>query len=422
MFFPGEVLRPPPLQFNFSAPTARNDNARQGLKLYGPFDSTVLGKDRITFVVIHSKSLRSAADAFVQALINGSGQFRGFQSLFKVRIELTRQIGIEAEAEEAIRDAVQELSTSPPDIVYFITSGRNERLYAAAKIELLGNGIPNQVVTAGVLSNEPQRGWVVENIALATYAKIGGTPWVVAPSGGRREVVIGISRAQDPAKKFVVGIVTLFNQDGDFLFSRFLAPKPIQWDLGAYVDGLSELIVDAYREYQSAHGNPETLVIHLCKRPGRFREVEAASRAVAQLSNPPPFALIHLNDDTNYRVFDSTNPTFIPEAGLKVDLESRASLLLLDGLVGGHRRARGVPTVLLVALDRRSTAPVEDFPRLTHQVFAFSRVNWRGFNSRASPATLNYSYLIARMIVEIGSDRWAHVIAQGRLRDKAWFL
>jgi hypothetical protein len=73
-------------------------------------------------------------------------------------------------------------------------------------------------------------------------------------------------------------------------------------------------------------------------------------------------------------------------------------------------------------MDHRSTMAGEQFPRLVQQMFEFSRVNWRGFNAQAIPATLNYSYLVARLVAEIGAERWNAIASSGMLRDKAWFL
>jgi hypothetical protein len=65
---------------------------------------------------------------------------------------------------------------------------------------------------------------------------------------------------------------------------------------------------------------------------------------------------------------------------------------------------------------------MSEFPRLVEQVFAFARVNWRGFNAQTIPATLNYSYLVARLVTEVGADNWNAIVSAGALRDKAWFL
>ena len=162
--------------------------------------------------------------------------------------------------------------------------------------------------------------------------------------------------------------------------------------------------------------------MHLCKRPGRFREVEAVEQAIQQIGSDIPYALLHLNDDSNYRLFDTGNALYLPQTGLKVDLGRRNALLLLDGRVGDRRNRRGVPRVLDIVMDKRSTIDMLEFPRLVGQISNFAYVNWRGFNAQAIPATLNYSYLIARLVAEIGSHRWNAIASAGRLRDKAWFL
>jgi len=168
------------------------------------------------------------------------------------------------------------------------------------------------------------------------------------------------------------------------------------------------------------------LVIHICKRPGKYREIAAVEKALQEIGNDMPYALVHLNDDSNYRLFDTSHQTYIPESGIKVNLSSRSALLLLDGrppdVQGGIRRKRGVPRVLEVTMDHRSKMPIDQFSRLVQQVFEFSRVNWRGFNAQAVPATLNYSYLVARLVAEIGARNWNAIVSAGILRDKAWFL
>ena len=418
----GELLKPPALRFDYSSTSARHFDARRGLKIYAPYDSSILGKDRIRAAVIFPSQYVREKGTLVNGLINGHGSFAGFQRLFQVPLSVEREQSISAETEREFRRVIQELARQGDvDLALILVGSQNEVLYQTVKRVLLGNGIPNQVVTVEKLRNVRQLPWVLENVALACYAKIGGTPWVVASEGNRRELVIGISRARDRNEKFVVGFVTLFTQDGDFLLLHSLAPV-LEWEQEKYVRGLTKLIIEAYDEYRQIQGAPDAIILHLCKRPGRFREVEAVQQALQQIGDVVPYALVHLNDDSNYRLFDAGHATYIPQAGLKVDLGRRNALLLLDGRIGDRRYRRGVPRVLDISMDKRSTMSADEFPRLVRQIYNFARVNWRGFNARAVPVTLNYSYLIARLIVEIGASTWNQVISEGRLRDKAWFL
>ena len=427
-YFIGERLTVPNLRFNPSSIAASHPNARQGLRTYGPYDSQRLGKDKISAALIYPCSLKSVSQIVQQGLIQGNGSFRGFQSLFRIPIDFIAARCAKNETENDFRRELRAvLEEDRPDIIVLLTFKRNQNLYSAIKAESLGNGIPSQVLTAEKLGVQNQIQWMLENIALQIYAKIGGTPWTVMSSSPRDELVLGVSRALDRQRNFVVGFVTLFTYDGDYQFLYSLSPKPTEWSkLDEYRDALANLIVEAFEEYTQQQGQPTSLVIHICKRPGKYREIAAVEKALQEIGNDMPYALVHLNDDSNYRLFDTSHQTYIPESGIKVNLSSRSALLLLDGrppdVQGGIRRKRGVPRVLEVTMDHRSKMPIDQFSRLVQQVFEFSRVNWRGFNAQAVPATLNYSYLVARLVAEIGARNWNAIVSAGILRDKAWFL
>lgn len=428
-YLSGETLQAPQLRFNASSLQAQHRNARQGLRLYGPYDAQRLAIDRVRCAIIYPSSLSQVKSTIVDGLVNGSGQFSGFRSLFRIPLEFVQEKAIRTESEDAVREVVTAiLRDHRPDIFVLVTSDRNETLYSSAKAILLGNGIPSQVIRAGTIRNSRGLAWSLENIALQIYAKIGGTPWtVMSPSEGR-ELVIGVSRALDRNRNMVVGFITLFTHDGDYQLLYSLSPKPVNWEkLDEYRNALAQLIRDAFQEYSRQQGTPSKLIVHLCKRPGKFREVAAIEQAMQALGENLPFALVHLNDDTSYRLFDTAHPTYVPKPGIKVDLNRHTALLFLDGRVpdaSGQevRKKRGVPRVLEVYLDRRSTIGANEFPRLVQQVFEFARVNWRGFNAQAIPATLNYSYLVARLVSEIGADNWNAIASSVSLRDKAWFL
>jgi argonaute-like protein implicated in RNA metabolism and viral defense len=427
-YFTGENLTVPNLRFNPSSIAASHPNARKGLIMYGPYDSQRLGKDKISAALIYPCSLKRASQIVQQGLIQGNGLFKGFQSLFRIPIDFIAARCAKNETENDFKRELRAvLEGNRPDIIVFLTSTRNQNLYSTIKAESLGNGIPSQVLTAEKLRVQNQIQWTLENIALQIYAKIGGTPWTVMSSSPRDELVLGVSRALDPQRNFVVGFVTLFTYDGDYQFLYSLSPKPTEWSkLDEYRSALANLIVEAFEEYTQHQGQPTSLVIHICKRPGKYREIAAVEQALRTIGNHIPYALIHLNDDSNYRLFDTSHQTYIPESGIKVNCSPRSALLLLDGrppdAQGKIRRKRGVPRVIEVAMDPRSTMEADQFPRLVRQVFEFARVNWRSFNAQAIPATLSYSYLVARLVAEIGAQKWNAIASAGVLRDKAWFL
>lgn len=418
----GQILPQVQLRFNSAQRGALHASALAGMKRFGPYDQSLFPQRHLLCGLIYPANAQSMRDSFVNGFQNGDGAaFPGFATLFRVQLVFDttteeRLPGIGSEHE--LRRAATRLTGRNCDLVFVIGIPPDNGMYRACKETLLLNGIPCQVLATNRFHLANQRPWILSNLALASYAKVGGTPWVVADTHDRRELVMGISRAQDADERFVVGFVTLFNQDGDFLFLNSQTPVA-RWE--DYVSSLESMVVDAYRDYTQAFGIPESLIVHFHKRPGE-REIIAINHALQQLSVELPYAMVHLNEFSLFRMFDTRQNSYIPPSGVQVNLSRRRALLLLDGLENGHRNRRGVPNVWDISLDKRSTMSFEEFPRLVQQVHRFARVNWRGFNARSTPVTMNYSKLICNLVLEIGLDSWNGIAANGRLREKAWFL
>jgi len=416
----GEILNQPELRFNFSSDSAKDIYSIRGLSRFGPYDSKLFQRDKINATIIYPDDSIIQRDALINGLITGEGSFHGFQSLFKVPLEVIEEIPFSTRTD--IDDTINEIVMKSPDIVYVILQSQQSEIYVKAKARLLGNGIPSQMVTVEKLVNTNGREYTLRNIALASYAKVGGTPWTASTNNQENELILGISRAQDSSKKYLVGYVTLFTRDGDFLFMNSGAPV-IEWD--KYLDKLSELIertLNSFeKEFEPIKGTPSSLVVHFHKKSGK-KELEAIESGLKSNGRDIPYAIVHLNEFSNFRLFNSSVSSFVPQKGLKVTLSEHEALLLLDGCINGQRRKIGVPRVLDVRMDKRSTLEVNHFPSLVRQIYDFSSLNWRGFNSASIPVTLNYSKLIAKMVIELGIDSWNEIIAEGKLRDKAWFL
>lgn len=411
----------PALRFSRVNPAATHTNSRQGLRSYGPYGSGSLGMDRVRCGLLYPAGHGILKDILIQGLTKGAKAFPGFHRTFRVPLEFV-VIREYTNLEDQLRQIVEE---EVDLVICLIPSDEDDSYYHLAKKWLLNNGIPSQIVTLPKLQDAIQRPWVIESMALASYAKIGGTPWVVASENGQNEVIIGVSRAIDRDQRVAVGFVTLFTGDGDFLYMGSKAPV-IRWpergnneEGERYISEMQKLINEVLDFYEAEQGPPDSVVVHLCKRPGPLETVAVRN---ASENWDIPYAIIHINDDTTFRLFDTAHPTYVPRTGLTVMLTPRVALLLLDGRLNGERKRRGVPRLIEVRMDPRSSMTDGDFPRLVKQVMNLARMNWRGFNAKASPASLNYSHLIARLVVTIGLENWSQLISDGRLRKKAWFL
>ncbi len=74
-YLTGEILPPPALRFNYSSATVQHSNPRMGLRTCGPYDSSILGKDKINYAVIYPQSLRGIGNSLLTGLTKGHGGF-----------------------------------------------------------------------------------------------------------------------------------------------------------------------------------------------------------------------------------------------------------------------------------------------------------------------------------------------------------
>jgi hypothetical protein len=417
-----EILDAPLLRFNYALPTATSRSSLNGVSQFGPYDKDIFPKSEIKPVVIYPSIYENEIKRFIEGFIHGLGVYPGFRRLFRVDIGEFEKYPVEALTLNDYGEALKKVVIKDYDIAFVITEegSRSPSLYSLIKTTLLGNGIPCQVIRlVTITKDDEQFQWVLGNIALSSYAKVGGTPWVIEAKD-KPEIVLGMSRAMDKSKKVIVGFTTIFKHNGDFLLFHSKSPVATWED---YQRSLEELVYEAIIEYERRSEPPRFLVFHFHKRTGR-KEIEAVKRAIDRLGIDVKYALLHINSYSSYRIFDMSDFTYAPLIGTVVKLSSRQAILATDGRrLYSKRPYIGAPHMLEITMDKESTMDFKEFPRLVEQVYRFSYVNWRGFNAKTIPITINYSYLIARLVSNLEDvNNWNTIITNGKLMDKAWFL
>ncbi|MCA1681943.1 MAG: stem cell self-renewal protein Piwi domain-containing protein, partial [Actinobacteria bacterium] len=132
------------------------------------------------------------------------------------------------------------MGDEPLDLAVVITSADQEHLtgnaspYLVAKATFMSQGVPVQEFQVENIDRD-DIAHLLNTMALACYAKLGGTPYVI--SVPRRpmaqELVFGIGSAHvrrnrmSPPDRFV-GITTVFNSDGNYLVSNASREAPYE--------------------------------------------------------------------------------------------------------------------------------------------------------------------------------------------------
>ena len=312
-------------------------------------------------------------------------------------------------------------------------AGENDP-YLVAKSVFLSQGVPVQEVEIETIRVPPElefsTPFVLDNIALATYAKLGGIPFVMAAAPSlAHELVIGIGSASlragrlDRAER-VVGITTVFSSDGNYL----LYNSSREVDIDDYPAELLATLRRAVGEIQARNawqsGDPVRLIFHVFK-PLRDAEAQAVKHLVEQLTDfRVEFAFLHVSEDHDWLLFDlhaEGEADFVPDRGYAVALGRSETLLTVTGPGQLKTPLQGMPRPMLLLLHREST--FKDLDYLAGQVYRFTMLSWRSFLPGSRPVTILYSDRIAELLGKLRQIRnWNPDALATQLQGSRWFL
>jgi argonaute-like protein implicated in RNA metabolism and viral defense len=293
-----------------------------------------------------------------------------------------------------------------------------DRPYYEAKAAFARLGIPTQMVTTELLADEREFTWSVANIALASFAKLGGVPWTLEAPAGEQDLVIGVGRAdvQRPGgPERIFGYAVTFISNGVYRHTWSFTPAA---DESTYLERLEDALVTAL-EVDREYDEPVTrVVVHLTKQTGR-REIDAVRRAIDRAHVSLPAVFMRIDDSTLFDIADASQDTFAPPKGLLVKVSEHQRLLQTEGL-GPLGPPEGP---LLIQLDERSDVGPEALDDLAAQAFRLAHANWRAFNARSQPVTVVYGELLAKLVGYLEEvETWDPTLLRGELRNRPWFL
>jgi hypothetical protein len=318
--------------------------------------------------------------------------------------------------------------------------------YLITKVALMNDGIPVQEVEIETVDpppeNLPNLPFVLNNIALACYAKIGGTPWSLASPKGQgitHEIIVGLGSAtlrdgRLHGQERHVGITTLFNYDGIYLVSN--VSRESSYD--EYSEALQSVLLSSVRyvgiQKGWQPGDRVRLLFHTFK-PLKNLEIEAVKRLV-QDSLPDytvDFAFLEIGQEHEWVAYDPKSPGFtsrsgrvrgrqVPQRGTTIILDDQRALLSVIGPAELKTAEQGCPAPIQIRLNGASS--FRDLEYLARQVFEFTHMSWKTFNLPAMPITITYSDAIANLLGRLRRvQNWnSDVLQTTQLRGSLWFL
>jgi hypothetical protein len=438
----------------------RSDQPDIGIKRYGPFQYTQNPINDPTIVVLCEKQSRGRMDEFLKLLRDGinddTGRFQGglvgkFR-LTSLRFQYAEIVSGTADAyRTAADDSLSSLPRRPALALIQVRDAHRKRAasdnpYFVAKSRFMRAGVPVQAVRLETVDNTGSgRPYILNNLALASYAKVGGIPWVISTPGvPTHELVIGIGCASVGNSRLgerttFVGITTLFQGDGRYLVWGITREATFDNYPEALLESLRISIRFVKEQNRWESGDPVRLVFHVYK-PLKRVEIEAAKGLVSELlsDNPVEFAFLDLSHRHPYQVFDPSQSgrrywsiedrehrikgTYAPSRGTALLLGPRVALLQLVGPAEVKTWDQGLPKPLLVELHQDSD--FVDLTYLVRQVFHFSFMSWRSFFPSDEPVTISYSRWISALLGNLRAVPDWDSAALNEMRDRRamWFL
>ncbi|HTJ70687.1 MAG TPA: Piwi domain-containing protein [Actinospica sp.] len=428
-------------------------SADKGLEAYGPFDSEMFSPTRPRIAVITPRGYQGSAEQFMAAFRNGVPGRGGFSQGFARKYRLTDcEISILSfdggplDASAYRRACLAATADGePPHLAVVITSEAQQHLvgdaspYLVAKSRFMSQGIPVQEVQIETIQRDDTAS-VLNTMALACYAKLGGTPFVMRVHARpmAHELVIGIgsahvrtSRMSTPER--YVGITTVFTSDGNYLLATASKEAPYEQYPQELLASLRASLENVKARNNWQPTDTLRLIFHVFK-PFKDQEARAVKSLVEVLASQyagVEFAFVHVSDEHEWTMFDRAAEGLtrsgrvrgrcVPARGHAVRVGHSEMLVSVTGPYDMKLPLQGVPRPLLLKLHREST--FTDLDYLAAQAFRFTAVSWRRFYPCRTPVTILYSDLIANLLGQLRHvTNWNSDMISTKLRDKRWFL
>ncbi len=297
------------------------------------------------------------------------------------------------------------------------TQRQEERVYVKVKEFLLKREIVCQSVEpSNVRSEVSDFVWSLTTMSVAILAKLEGVPWRLATQP-KDELIVGIG-AFTHSENGVKYLSSAFSFDNSGKFNSF------DYFIKDNIDLLAGNISKKVREFATANGLPQRLIIHFYKRLSED-ELIPIERELNNLELPQPIPVfiisINKTEATDIVAFDYNWQGLMPISGTYINIGNKQYLLFNNSRTAeGHLIHDGFHFPVKLAIDCNKKELLNDtntIHDLINQVYQFSRMYYKSLNQQNLPVTIKYPEMVAEIAPFFSDDE---IPSFGK--DKLWFL
>jgi len=461
----------PKLTFRGDAPSI---SPYYGLTIYGPYELPPNPPRAVILLYPNDDLFKEVAIKIKNALKNGyKGYFPGgFTNIFQLDIELD-MINIDSakydmlnpkSTAESFYEKFTEVCSDindcfPVILMNRVPRGLYESLYIEVKYRFIAEGIPSQVVTYEVFSDESLFRWSIFPLALQIFVKIGGTPFLLYDrlNVPEDEIVmiigVGLSRIRLQTREVkYIGFALAFEANGRWRLIKWNPQSYSKENLPRMLRTLIfNVIDDVLNKYVVRKPSKIRVIIHYSGKNVSVAEegtIRDACQRIGQVLNINVIPHVVKIQDSMYRLYDEDNlcidsneqPTHLVRVGTVINLKEDLYLLQTTGCVPvqtgkGEIRfrpsAQGAPSPVIVSIKRLQGVRYElSNIELVKSVFYMARMNYASINNPVSrlPISVKYSKLLAYITAklahrldQVGTGDINSLIPD-RLKQVLWFI
>jgi hypothetical protein len=423
----------------------------------GPFDTESFPKKNVRIAAVFPPRFQGDVEVFINQFLNGVNGYRrtdkfipysqGFARKYRLTNCEVKLFPLENQDESPQSYHEACLSVLSEDIPYdlaivviredFHKLQGKDNPYLIAKSTFMSQGVPVQEIEIETIQ-EQSRVYVLNNISVACYAKLGGIPWVLSSVQSlAHELVFGIgsanlskSRLSSPER--IVGITTLFSGDGNYLLSNVSKEASPSEYKEMLLSVLKDTLNQIRKRYAWQPKDKLRLIFHQSFKRYKNEEAIAVKEFIDSITDfEVEYAFVHISRSHPWRIFDTNSSginwqsfikgEYVPQRGCYVPLGPNSALLSLTGPYQLKTNIQGCPEPIFINLHKESTFKSLDY--VAEQIFKFTFMSWRSFFPSSMPVTITYSDLIANVLGQLKDiPKWNHDILVTKLRESGWFL
>ena len=383
----------------------------EALKELKPYTYEIFSTDKIKCAVICPRKYEGTEENFAVKLQ------KKLKEIFFVDIEFSKYYIDNLNVDDYKKSVYDNIinKQDKPDIVIVILEENHKKLgvkqspYYYCKAKLIGQGIPSQEILIERIKDINE--FILNNISLNIYAKIGGTAWTIEKiEKEKQEYIIGISSCYDKSKNKIFGVSQIFEYNGNYVVTDC---TPLT-DMREYEEAFEKYLENTLRSAlfgENANKKEYRLIFHINKAPSNKYEIKAINNVLNKFDEYNiSYAIVHLNYNHNFRIFNNEGKEN-NRKGVYINIDDNKALLnLSDKSVNP----------LLIDVDTRSTFKDKDY--ITKQIYWFCHLSFRSFIPSKRTVTMQYPYLISRLTNELKQiEGWDYELLKG-IGDKLWFL